>query len=268
MKVRNFVFFAPPDVEREHVIVKWDARFVGTRSLKEVIYDAGVFELRNAREYSRLEERRRWLLEPPPERGRARTWKVVPDYPNDILGTGIENCVERTIARIDDWRPDTGYPAWCIPVIQYAPGFFNWAFRSTMAVLGKVPPVMGIGGLCRHVKPSDLGALRSYIDEAITAWLEAPPLRLHFFGLPMRGIRHLAWVLPTLDELGLEVSVDSTKWTRPRASRGQPSAKSARERRALHRAYCAEIRRAVLRAFKQGRLGIPGNRKTQKRMTP
>lgn len=266
MRVKNFTFFAPPDVEREHILVRWDARFVGTRSLKEVIYDAGVFDLRNSREYTRLEERRQWLLEPPPERGRARTWKVIPDYPNDILGVGIENCVERTIDRVDLWRPSTGYPEWAVPVLQYAPRYADWALRSTIAAYGRVPLVLGVGGLCRHVKPSDFGALRSYIDEVIEAWtaMEEPPSRLHFFGLPMRGIRHLAWLLPRLDASGLEASVDSTKWTRPRTSRGQPSARDARERKTLHRAYCAEIRRIVRRAFRHRRLGIPGDRKTKK----
>jgi len=250
LKVRNFTFFT--DIGA-HQVVKWNEhpRGLPDPKLKEVIWDAGVFVLKHRDEYDNLVGRAEWLFQEPWEFG----WKVIPDYPDDLLRCGKILALRRTVARILEWRPRSGrYPCWCMPVLQYAPnGLLAEWWDKTIRAYGRTPRVLGIGGLCRHLGKKS-GELVTYVNQVLNHWLLQPearrPKRLHFFGLPMAGIRALAWCLPRLAREGLSVSVDSTKWTRPRTGRGKPSAKDKRSRVLLYEEYCQELKRIVESAFR------------------
>jgi len=249
VKTRNFMFYTTVGLHR---LVKWNER--RPPGAASVIWDAGVLTLRDRWEYDCLPARAEALLTPPPQSTifggeDGGFWRVIPDYPNGLLGVGLTQCLMRTVRRIEAWRPSSGYPSWCVPVLQYAPnGHLSYWWRRTIDAYGRCPLVLGIGGLCRHLGRLS-SSLVAYVNQVVNHWLLQPreysPKRLHFFGLPMAGIKALAWCLPRLSREGLSVSVDSTKWTRSRSQRGLPSARNAAERWGMYEDYCNEIRRTI-----------------------
>lgn len=165
-----------------------------------VFIDPSVYELQNAIEYSKID----FLHE--------LTGKLLPnefisiDYPCDMNIPNSDLFIEKSIHNNLIYKDNLQYIATIQSKFQNMLDFKRqyYYLREHIDFDSKI---IGIGNLCRIIHPN------SYTDKVFKFLLEKckPNYKLHFYGLSLRLIKKY---IPSLEEKGINMSFDSTKWSK------------------------------------------------------
>jgi len=167
---------------------------------KEVLVDPGVHELKKRSEYSKVNKMHSLVGKLP-----DNCWISI-DYPCDMNVKLTDLFIRRSIDNNIRYASKRDY----ICTIQSK--FLDW--RHFIKKAEELRPIweqdfkmIGIGNMCKVTYPNRFtDKVTRYIIE------EMRGKRVHFYGLSMPNIRRYARYL----ESSVELSVDQTKWTRPR----------------------------------------------------
>jgi hypothetical protein len=200
---------------------------------KLVFIDPGVMELRKATEYKYI-DKLHWLAQ-----GHLRPNEYLSiDYPCDMVDPQLPKAeyearcklfVEKSVANNWKYAENPQY----ICAIQYdwmAQKDFEFRMKELEPVYAHKKKIVALGNLCRlFIKPEERkngGAHEKYMDFVIAYIIrnKAKFYWIHIYGLAAYAIDKYMSLLQYYAP-NITISVDSTKWTRPRT-------------RQLHDKYC------------------------------
>lgn len=170
-----------------------------------VFVDPGVYELKKVDEYPMVD----FLHKITSERSLAENEWISIDYPADMKIKKTKEFIEKSIQNNYLYKDYNKY----ICTIQY--GFksvesFIKRADELRDIWSKENKIVGIGNMCRILTTSKN---HRYFLENVFEYIktEMAGKRVHFYGLAKQLI---VKYMPMLEKKKIEVSVDSTKWTK------------------------------------------------------
>lgn len=179
-------------------------------SRKELVFiDPGVYELVRSPEYTY-----RWKMHRMVRHLPSNTYISI-DYPCDMNPAYTDQFIAESVKNNIMYRD---VPNYICTIQSHFRGIesFRKEARRLEPIWKHHDKIIGLGNLCRIMHPTP------FTDQVSDWVINNVPLGkwVHVYGMPMRLMRKY---LPAWEDAGIEVSVDSTKWTRPVRGRGKPS---------------------------------------------
>jgi hypothetical protein len=178
---------------------KWKTR----RKKKLVMVDPGVHELVNRTEYSMIRQLHR-LVEIIP--AKYPNTHISIDYPSDMNHQHAQLFIDKSVKNNIKYANEKHY----ICTIQFWHRNFS-SFKDEAEKLKPIwlscPKIVGLGNLCRIMYPDQ------HTDDVFDWIINNLGFAnwVHVYGMSFRCI---VKYVPLMEEVGIKVSVDSTKWTR------------------------------------------------------
>ena len=228
-------FFTDKTVVNDYLLVKiidyWKLK--DKSPWKEIFIDPGVYELTRSDEYSWVKPKTQYddvrsFLDSLPE-NHYFSW----DYPCDMNEKYTKYFLWKSWRNAKEFHDHPQY------IITVQSRFHDyWSFRRWYQKYNDLEiasGILGLGNICRIFHKDD------YIKHVLPhAFKYCKHPRIHIYGL---GLRTIPFAYKLAQKYGIELSIDSTKWTRPFWCSGKYIRGFTRQE--LFDAYLAEINRRI-----------------------